>query len=427
MTKTNKTKRRSGIVATLLMLTMLATWIIGSFAAPRFSDVPDDHWAASYINALADGGLIKGYGNNLYGPADKFNIDQMATIIANAKGHESSSKDGYWAYGAVDYCINTLKCLPDDGAISTAIYSVPCTRELAFYMLVTGLGIKDTSKYQNIQPTDIPDWGMVAPYYQSAVIKAYQYGLTTGVDNAKTFKPRGELTRGEAATMLYRAGYTTAPTPPTSTGDKTNAELFEAIKNMGVKWTEKNNGIVNELVAVDRKYGGISVRFGVSGTGTIGIYAAEGYNSNTWYNDKKELIDVDGKVVQSEFDKNGVSVCTSGFSYEARQLIKDILKIVYPNEYEAAYGAVKSTLLQETYELGATDLASTIRWYDGRLFITDMGGYPSRVMGVTIGEVNDKELYETMLALHITGVKGRFPFAIGTDEVAFTAYQFDKW
>lgn len=167
-------------------------------AAGRFNDVPSTHWASSFINEMAEGGLIAGYGGGVFGPDDNFNIDQMATIICSALGAPQKNQDGYWAYGAVDYCINTLKCLPSQGDITADNYAVPCTRELAYYMLMTGLGAgpnANATPNNTLLPSDIPDYADIDTDYQWAVWQAYKAGLTVGIDDKLTFQPKALLNR----------------------------------------------------------------------------------------------------------------------------------------------------------------------------------------------------------------------------------------
>ena len=76
-------KKRNKLIATLLSATVAVSIVGGMFAAPatsKFSDVPSNHWATSYINKMSEGGLIKGYGNGKYGPEDKLTIGQMAKL-----------------------------------------------------------------------------------------------------------------------------------------------------------------------------------------------------------------------------------------------------------------------------------------------------------------------------------------------------------
>ena len=202
------------VMAMLVALTLVIATMVGIFAARAqadFTDVPTSHWAYSYIDKMAKGGLIKGYGNNKFGPNDTFTVAQMATIICNAKGVEPDGKNGYWAYGALDYCKNKLKCLPDLGELTAKNYDVPCTREVAFWMLMNGLGPKDGAKKDtSINSASIPDYSKIDKAYQSAVLEAYQYGLSNGTDDAMTFEPKLQLKRSEAAAMFVRAGYTEA-------------------------------------------------------------------------------------------------------------------------------------------------------------------------------------------------------------------------
>ena len=202
------------VMAMLVALALVIATMVGIFAARAqadFTDVPTSHWAYSYIDKMANGGLIKGYGNNKFGPNDTFTVAQMATIICNAKGIEPEGKNGYWAYGALDYCKNKLKCLPDLGELTAKNYDVPCTREVAFWMLMTGLGPNTSAKKDtSITSASIPDYSKIDKAYQSAVLEAYQYGLSNGTDDAMTFEPKLQLKRSEAAAMFVRAGYTEA-------------------------------------------------------------------------------------------------------------------------------------------------------------------------------------------------------------------------
>ena len=211
------------VMAMLVALALVIATMVGIFAARAqadFTDVPTSHWAYSYIDKMAKGGLIKGYGNNKFGPNDTFTVAQMATIICNATGVEPEGKNGYWAYGTLDYCKNKLKCLPDLGELTAKNYDVPCTREVAFWMLMNGLGPKDGAKKDtSINSASIPDYSKIDKTYQSAVLKAYQYGLSNGTDDTMTFEPKLQLKRSEAAAMFVRAGYTEAGMNPDKNGN----------------------------------------------------------------------------------------------------------------------------------------------------------------------------------------------------------------
>jgi len=48
----------------------------------RFSDVSMEHWANGYIQAMAESGLIQGYGNGIFKPEANMSRAELATILA---------------------------------------------------------------------------------------------------------------------------------------------------------------------------------------------------------------------------------------------------------------------------------------------------------------------------------------------------------
>ena len=376
-------------------------------AAGHFNDVPSTHWASGFINEMAEGGLIAGYGGGVFGPDDNFNIDQMATIICSALGAPQKNQNGYWAYGAVDYCINTLKCLPSQGDITADNYAVPCTRELAYYMLMTGLGAgpnANATPNNTLLPSDIPDYADIDTDYQQAVWQAYKAGLTVGIDDKLTFQPKALLNRAQAATMFVRAGWTEAAevTTPVTEG-MTVDEIYAALKATG-DWNE-----------VDNEIGGKRLVYKDCYTGNIEV----------------EVKDVRvGHVMQVTLYEKTLEgkglVDYSAFKYAGRQVAKGILDKAFPTKSYDAYMGMKSVLLQETYEYGGSQYPSVIRWYDGRTYICRTAG-GSHAMIITIGELNDQNAYNAYKSeLRSSSTLYYSSYAGGRDnDVA--AFELDKW
>ncbi len=200
------------ILSLIIALSLTVTMASAAGTSPsQFTDVPSTHWAASYIDEVVKGGLMSGYGDGRFGPDDTLNVDQMAMMICKAKGYDAQPQNGYWAYGAVDYCTNTLDCLSwYDNVISAERDSVPCPRELAYYMLVRGLGVKNGTVDTGLGRESIPDYEDIHRSNRAYIVAAYRRGLTTGIDSDHTFDPTGTLTRAQAAAMFVRAGWATA-------------------------------------------------------------------------------------------------------------------------------------------------------------------------------------------------------------------------
>lgn len=401
--------------------------------AGAFSDVPAGRWSEEGINTLAEGGLMEGYEDGLFHPEDAITVDQMATLVARLAGGTTGYGSGYWAYKALDFCANTNGCLPADTTITSAEYDVPCTREFALHMLVAGVGTNTPLK-QYISKWDIPDVVQINEEYLESIITAYEHEITTGVDEAGTFDPKATITREEIATMMYRAGYTTAATAPEEYAEgKLNGELFEDIRNMGISWTETvtetsiNTTIT--LTAAEAKYGGINVSYiykeETMDNGTIKILAPE-LNKPQMYDASGNVIDTDGNYIgiAGQFDANGIAQFSSGYSYEARMLILDILYLIYPTSKAEVKQELMDMFQQETHEYKAIAEPSALGWYDGRMFEAYMMDYPSYNLYIYIGMLGDTDTYQTDLTREGTGQQTSVPY---TTPNGYVAFEMDKW
>ncbi|MGI6413064.1 MAG: S-layer homology domain-containing protein [Syntrophomonadaceae bacterium] len=109
-----------------------------------FNDT-QNHWAKEYIATAAANGIIQGYSETEFGPDDKITREQMAVMIIRAKGADTAAG------------------------------------ELSF-----------------TDSASISSWAV------DAVITAAELGIITGYPD-NSFKPQGNATRAEAATIIIRA------------------------------------------------------------------------------------------------------------------------------------------------------------------------------------------------------------------------------
>lgn len=75
-------KKKSLVLA--LAATLLVSGIGGLFAAngqPTFSDVPETHWAYSYVERAAENGWVNGVGNGKFAPNDTLTFSQFYTMV----------------------------------------------------------------------------------------------------------------------------------------------------------------------------------------------------------------------------------------------------------------------------------------------------------------------------------------------------------
>ena len=204
-------KFRSSI-ATVSVATLLASLISFSGVAQAgttFTDVPDDHYAAEAIEALATDGVIGGYGNGTFGPNDKMSRAQLAKVIVGAFDLDTSAAASY----------------------DTGFTDLP-TGDLALFVkaaaqlgIMTGyadgtnrFGSNDPVERQDIAVvlhrvlglTEMTDGGPHFPdvddgaYYYGAVETMWWYQVVNGYNNGK-FGTGDEVIRADATLMIYRA------------------------------------------------------------------------------------------------------------------------------------------------------------------------------------------------------------------------------
>ena len=63
-----------------------------------FADVPTDHWACGYVNALAKKGIISGIGDGNFDPNNTVTHAQVSKIIASAIGYTQEEAEHYGGY-----------------------------------------------------------------------------------------------------------------------------------------------------------------------------------------------------------------------------------------------------------------------------------------------------------------------------------------
>ena len=88
----------TGAVSIALALTMVST---SAFAASvKFTDVPSDHWASSFISEMADKGVMSGVGNNKFSPSSTLTGAEFVTMIVRQFYEDKIGASGDMWYSA---------------------------------------------------------------------------------------------------------------------------------------------------------------------------------------------------------------------------------------------------------------------------------------------------------------------------------------
>ncbi|MBQ9313507.1 MAG: S-layer homology domain-containing protein [Clostridia bacterium] len=190
------------IITLLLVVALLALPMV-SYAA--FPDVPEDHWAAQYINELTSKGVINGYTDGNYGPNDTLTNGQFLKLILTASFENPrfeivEPEFDHWAAVYLKMAQNYHIVNEEDIVINKDNIDEPINR----LKVVEILSLCDTKIRRNGQKTMALKFkdtinlnNKEAALLSHAVASNVISGYTDG-----TFKPGNNLTRAEAAKIL---------------------------------------------------------------------------------------------------------------------------------------------------------------------------------------------------------------------------------
>jgi flagellum-specific peptidoglycan hydrolase FlgJ len=187
---------------------------LSSVAAPgntRFSDVTSDYsWAEEAINELVKCGAISGVDNTHFEPNSTVTKEQFAKMLVGALGIERTITTGS-TYSDVDesrwsypYILTTSEFFYNTEA-GTFNPEENYTREKCAYAISMALGYG--SKSSNLLDGDVLsnfyDGDKITSAMKQAVAMTVERGIVKGDDG--NIRPKSEVTRAEAAVLLYRA------------------------------------------------------------------------------------------------------------------------------------------------------------------------------------------------------------------------------
>lgn len=173
----------------------------------RFADVKG-YWAAGYIEALADRGLIKGYEDGSFRPNETINRAQFAAMVAasfkDRPRRQSATRfidvpGNHWASNAIAQAQRQgfISGYPDQ----TFRPEQPMVRVQAMVAVAQGLSLPPApanvlSRYR--------DRAQIPSYATDAMAAATQQKLVVNHPRADQLRPLDSMTRGEVTTLIYR-------------------------------------------------------------------------------------------------------------------------------------------------------------------------------------------------------------------------------
>ncbi len=267
-------KRWASIPWTLALVGLLTTPALAAVEDTGFADVDRDSWYAGAVEYVRDSGIMLGTGETLFAPDQGMTRAMLATTLYRAAGSPAvegedpftDTQAGTWYTDGVAWAAQTgIIEGYGDGRFGP---NDPVTREQAAQMLWNAAG-------QPEAPAGEPyaDQADISAYAVEAVAWAQDSGLMVG-RNGNRFVPQGNVTRAEAATILYNRQNNTPPEEPTdpeenqvlvvyfsATGntqtaaetiaDLTGGDLFQLepadpYTDEDLNWTDESSRVVQE-------------------------------------------------------------------------------------------------------------------------------------------------------------------------------------
>lgn len=179
-----------------------------STGSKGFSDIEDVSWAAEAINALAAKGVVSGRGNNMFAPKDNITREEFVkmcvVLFKIPTGNDISlnfadvnSESWYYPYIKTAYGAGVV-----NGTSETSFgVGSYITRQDAAVI------INNCMEKFNLKPGEaetFADWESISDYAKDAVMNMRKLNIISGYEDG-SFLPKNNITRAEAAKMLFSA------------------------------------------------------------------------------------------------------------------------------------------------------------------------------------------------------------------------------
>lgn len=193
----------SALLAMALLLGMTPT----AFAASAFTDVPDTHWASSYIQRAYEKGWVNGMSQTIYAPSDSLTRAQFLKMMATAfysadlQTAEGANAGAWYAPSwtvAQKYGLEKGTNMTKLSDLTAQISRCDMAQVIVNVAVSKGVDIDTTDRDDEIR-----DWNSIPRNYWDAVSASYTMGVLNG-KNGGVFAGQDTMTRAEAATVLCR-------------------------------------------------------------------------------------------------------------------------------------------------------------------------------------------------------------------------------
>lgn len=200
----------------LILLSLLLLFGIMPMASAKsqsFWDVQKNHWAYDAIYEMADRGIISGYPDGSFRPNDPVTRAEFAKIMIAASGISMSSNQSlpqtfedvprnHWAFRYIEYAKPYLTGY-QSGSTYTYKPNQNAVREDIAVSLVRLMSYDSTKTPDLNLLEQFKDRDEISTNLRPFIAIAINTNLISGYSD-RTFRPQAQITRAEAASLLYR-------------------------------------------------------------------------------------------------------------------------------------------------------------------------------------------------------------------------------
>ncbi len=188
-------------VLMLVVSLMFAVFTAPASATASFSDTKG-HWAESYINAGVSAGYISGYSDGTFKPDKTVTRAEFAKMVNSAIGISNTTSINFSDAASSDWYYNDVRKAVaagyvtgyDDGTFRANNNIARQEAAVIISRIITNPTVSKT--------VTTSDKSSIASWALSGVNKVYAKGYMTG-DANNYYRPTGNLTRAEAAKIIY--------------------------------------------------------------------------------------------------------------------------------------------------------------------------------------------------------------------------------
>ena len=215
-----KTKKALSLVLVFAMLLALVPAALAADAT--YTDVPESHWAYSYVEDVTAKGLMNGVGDGTFALNSTMTRAMFVTVLARMSGENLYNEEpsayadvpsGQWYTGAVNWAgeANIVNGYPD----GTFKPMDAVTREQAATLLIRYAEYMDLDLPQDKDVPAYTDADEIASWARVAVEGCSAAGILSGYPDG-SFQPKNAITRAEAAKVLstFLVAANTEPADP---------------------------------------------------------------------------------------------------------------------------------------------------------------------------------------------------------------------